>query len=51
LTITRKGGDALKMIEGEKDASIERILQEFTQADKQDLLQKIKKLIKSTRAI
>jgi DNA-binding MarR family transcriptional regulator len=50
LTITRKGRDALKMIEAEKDASIESILTEFTQADKQDLLEKIKKLIHSTRA-
>jgi len=49
MTITRKGRDALKMIEEEKDGSIERILKEFSQEDKQDLLQKIKKLINSTR--
>lgn len=50
LTITRKGRDALKRIEEEKDASIERILGEFTREDKQDLLEKIKKLINSTHA-
>jgi DNA-binding MarR family transcriptional regulator len=51
LVITRKGKDALKMIEAEKDQSIERILNGFTREDKQDLLQKIKKLIKSTSTI
>lgn len=51
LAITRKGRDALKMIADEKNESIEIILNGFTQEEKQDLLDKIKKLIKSTSAI
>jgi DNA-binding MarR family transcriptional regulator len=51
LAITRKGRDALKMIEDEKNESIEIILNGFTQEEKHDLLDKIKKLIKSTSAI
>jgi DNA-binding MarR family transcriptional regulator len=51
LVITRKGRDALKMIEDEKNESIETILNGFTQEEKQALLDKIKKLIKSTNAI
>ena len=51
LVITRKGRDALKMIEDEKNESIKTILNGFTQEEKQNLLDKIKKLIKSTSAI
>jgi DNA-binding MarR family transcriptional regulator len=51
LAITRKGRNALMMIEGEKNESIEIILNGFTQKEKHDLLEKIKKLIKSTSTI
>jgi len=51
LAITRKGRDALKMIEDEKNESIKILLNEFSQEEKHDLLDKIKKLIKSTSAI
>ena len=51
LAITRKGKDTLKMIEDKKNESIEIILNGFTQEEKHDLLDKIKKLIKSTSAI
>jgi DNA-binding MarR family transcriptional regulator len=51
LAITRKGRDALKMIEDEKNESIKILLSGFTQEEKHDLLDKIKKLIKSTSAI
>ena len=43
--------EGLKMIEDEKNESIEIILNGFTQEDKHHLLDKIKKLIKSTSAI
>ena len=51
LAITRKGRNALKMIEDEKNESIKILLNGFTQEEKHDLLDKIKKLIKSTSAI
>jgi len=51
LSITGKGRDALKKIENEKNASIEIILNGFCQEEKRDLLDKLKKLIKSTSPV
>lgn len=46
LEITPKGKRTLKNIEKEKDQSIETILKGFTQKDKTEFLEKLKKLIK-----
>ena len=47
LEITPKGKRTLKNIEQEKDQSIETILKGFSQKDKAELLDKLKRLIKN----
>ena len=51
LAITEKGKETLKLIEDEKDKTIDIILMDFTKPDKEDLLKKIKKIIKATTAL
>lgn len=51
LAITDKGKNTLKLIEDEKDKAIDTILKEFTKSDKDDLLNKTRKIIKSTTAL
>lgn len=49
LQITPKGRKTLKNIKKEKDQSIERLLDGFSQKDKATLLEKAKQLIKKNR--
>ncbi|MGE5841029.1 MAG: MarR family winged helix-turn-helix transcriptional regulator [Deltaproteobacteria bacterium] len=49
LQITPKGRKTLKNIKKEKDQSIERLLDGFSQKDKATLLEKVKQLIKKNR--
>ena len=51
LAITDKGKTTLKLIEEEKDQAIDLILKDFSEPDKNDLLEKIKILIKATTAL
>jgi len=51
LAITDKGKTTLKLIEKEKDQAIDLILKDFSEPDKNDLLEKIKILIKATTAL
>ena len=51
LAITDKGKTTLKLIEEEKDQAIDIILKDFTRQDKDDLLDKIKIIIKATTAL
>lgn len=51
LVITDKGKKTLKLIEEEKDQAIDLILKDFSEPDKNDLLKKIKILIKATTAL
>jgi MarR family 2-MHQ and catechol resistance regulon transcriptional repressor len=51
LAITDKGKNTLKLIEEEKDQAIDLILKDFSEPDKNDLLGKIKILIKATTAL
>lgn len=51
LAITDKGKATLKLIEEEKDQAIDLILKDFSETDKNDLLNKIKILIKATTAL
>ncbi|MFH1152922.1 MAG: MarR family transcriptional regulator [Pseudomonadota bacterium] len=51
LGITPKGRQALALIEDEKNVSIEIILKGFSQEDKEDILEKIRKLITATNAV
>lgn len=47
LSITQKGRDTLKLIEDKKNACIETILKDLCQKDKEDILKKMKTIIKS----
>jgi len=49
LQITAKGKRTLKNIKKEKDHSIEKLLRDFSEKDKIDLLDRVKKLIKRNR--
>jgi DNA-binding MarR family transcriptional regulator len=49
LQITPKGKKTLRHIKAEKDQSIEKLLDGFSQADKKNLLDKIKQLIQNNR--
>lgn len=51
LAITDKGKTNLKLIEEEKDQAIDIILKDFTRQDKDDLLDKIRIIIKATTAL
>jgi DNA-binding MarR family transcriptional regulator len=51
LAITDKGKNTLKLIEEEKDQAIDLILKDFSDPDKNNLLEKIKILIKATTAL
>lgn len=51
LAITDKGKTTLKLIEEEKDRAIDIILKDFTETDKNNLLDKIKIIIKATTAL
>lgn len=51
LAITDKGKKTLKLIEKEKDQAIDLILKDFSEPDKNHLLEKIKILIKATTAL
>ena len=49
LEITPKGKKTLDAIEKEQDLLLKNILQDFSQREKEDLLAKVKKLIKNIR--
>lgn len=51
LAITDKGKNTLKLIEEEKDQAIDLILKNFSEPDKNDLLNKVKIIIKATTAL
>ncbi len=51
LAITDKGKTTLKRIEEEKDKAIDIILKDFTETDKNGLLNKIKIIIRATTAL
>jgi len=49
LAITQKGQDTLRLIEVEKNQTIDMILQDLTQTEKEMFLQTVKKIIKATK--
>ena len=51
LEITYKGKATLKKIEKERDLCLKKMLKGFSQEEKQDLLSKVKRLIKNIREI
>jgi DNA-binding MarR family transcriptional regulator len=51
LKITPKGKSTLKKIEKERDQGLKRMVKDFSREEKQELVDKVKRLIKNSRSI